>query len=284
MAAFLAQGSPAGLGSESGDWTLFVSKDGTDVFIDDKGARVDGPVARFRLRHVARPGLQGFYRAIVHIEVDCAAQTIAYGSATVFDAEGAVASSETVPPERLERRRIYAASEEAGLYSRVCPARLRRPLTNRPPPPPMPMITSVAPTPVPPPILIAPPAPPPPPPPPPRDPNIAVVRARPAAPLVTLFTADDYPAAALRAGQQGTVGYRLAVDRNGRVTNCVVTSSSGTWSLDSVTCRLVTERARFTPARNAKNKRVADVVHGRIQWRIPDDDPLPAPPAPGSAQ
>ena len=111
-----------------------------------------------------------------------------------------------------------------------------------------------------------------------------MVRARPAVPLVTLFTADDYPAAALRAEQQGTVGYRLAVDRNGRVTNCVVTSSSGTWSLDSVTCRLVTERARFTPARNAKNKRVADVVHGRIQWRIPDDEPLPAPPPPGSAQ
>ena len=89
---------------------------------------------------------------------------------------------------------------------------------------------------------------------------------------------------ALAPEEQGTVGYQLMVDKGGRVTACVIISSSGSSILDSVTCRLVTARARFTPARNAKGKRVADVVYGRIQWRIPEDEPLPPPAPSGSTQ
>ena len=61
----------------------------------------------------------------------------------------------------------------------------------------------------------------------------------------------DYPAAAVRAGEQGDVGYRLDVGPNGRVTRCTVTASSGSAILDSETCRMLTARARFTPATDA---------------------------------
>lgn len=42
------------------------------------------------------------------------------------------------------------------------------------------------------------------------------------------------------------------------------------------------ERARFTPAKDAKGRGVADVYNGRITWRLPDreDGIRPLPPMP----
>ena len=106
-------------------------------------------------------------------------------------------------------------------------------------------------------------------------------RAAPVAPLPSLFSAEDYPAAALRAEQEGMVLYRMKIDKNGRVAACEIVSSSGSPSLDSTTCRLITARARFNPARNAKGKKVPDSMVGRILWRFPEE---PVPPAVPPAQ
>lgn len=111
------------------------------------------------------------------------------------------------------------------------------------------------------------PAPPPPPPPPPPG-RLTPVRAR--ANLATLLSSDDYPLEALRKGEQGTVSLRLQVGANGRVAGCTITRSSGSAILDSTTCRLLTARARFTPARDARGRPVADSLSSRIVWRIPD--------------
>jgi TonB family protein len=121
------------------------------------------------------------------------------------------------------------------------------------------MLQAAAPLPLPP----APPAPPPALPPSKREP---AVRTR--ASLGNLIGNDDYPAEALRRDEQGTVGFRLSVGADGRVTGCTVTSSSGSAILDSTTCRLMSERARFTPARDRKGRPVADGVKARIVWRI----------------
>jgi TonB family protein len=88
--------------------------------------------------------------------------------------------------------------------------------------------------------------------------------------LPQLFSSDDYPAEALRAGEQGTVAFQLEVGADGSVAACTVTSSSGSASLDSTTCRLLRERARFTPARDSSGKPVSDTVVSRITWRIPE--------------
>jgi protein TonB len=84
-----------------------------------------------------------------------------------------------------------------------------------------------------------------------------------------LFSDDDYPAAALRSEESGTTGYRLEIGANGRVTTCSVTSSSGSSSLDATTCRLLKQRARFSPATDSNGQPTADTYSGRITWRLP---------------
>lgn len=132
------------------------------------------------------------------------------------------------------------------------------PVIAVPNPPPAPVITRTAPP--------APPAPPPAPPPPPR--TVEPARAR--ANLASYVSNDDYPPAAIRNEEQGTTGFRLTVGTDGRVSNCEVTSSSGSSSLDSTTCRLMRSRARFTPARNNLGNPATDTQSGRIRWVLPD--------------
>lgn len=87
-------------------------------------------------------------------------------------------------------------------------------------------------------------------------------------PLTSLISQEDYPAAALRNEEQGTVGFRLNVGNDGRVQSCSIVTSSGSASLDSATCRIMASRARFTPATNDKGEAVDGSVQSRIAWRI----------------
>ena len=120
------------------------------------------------------------------------------------------------------------------------------------------------PGPPPPPYHAAPPVPPPPPSGSARPPR----RAR--ANLNSYFSADDYPA--MEDGrQEGTVGFRLTVGPNGRVTDCRVTSSSGAAALDQATCRILRSRARYTPARDSAGNPTTGSDSGRVTWRLPDD-------------
>lgn len=81
----------------------------------------------------------------------------------------------------------------------------------------------------------------------------------------------DYPAAALIAGEQGTVEFSLTVGPNGRVTACTVTSSSGSATLDEATCRIMRTRAHFTPARDSDGNPIADTVSSHMRWVLPRD-------------
>ena len=112
----------------------------------------------------------------------------------------------------------------------------------------------------------APPAPPAPPPP----PRISQA-AKSTGNLNALFSTDDYPQSALRNGDQGTTAVSLTVGANGRVTGCNVTSSSGSGSLDSTTCSVLTRRARFTPAKDQNGQPISDTQSARIKWVVPAD-------------
>ena len=95
--------------------------------------------------------------------------------------------------------------------------------------------------------------------------------AEPALPeqtLPSLFSDADYPTVAIRNHEQGAVGFRLEVGADGRAAGCSVASSSGSPILDSTTCRLLVERARFRPARDAQGKATTDRFTGRIVWRL----------------
>jgi protein TonB len=145
------------------------------------------------------------------------------------------------------------------------------PITAVPSPFPIPSPMPVAPTPpavyVPPVPQITPPAPAPPAPPPPR--IVPPQRAR--ANLNSYFSADDYPAAALRGNDQGTTGFSLTIGPNGRVTDCSVTSSSGSSALDQATCRILRSRARYTPARDSSGNPTSGRDSGRVTWRLPSE-------------
>jgi TonB family protein len=97
--------------------------------------------------------------------------------------------------------------------------------------------------------------------------------ARAKANLASLFSDEDYPAEAVRNHEQGPVAFSLSVGADGTPTACSVTASSGSAILDSTTCRLLMERARFEPARDARGRPATDSVHGRIVWRLPEEEP-----------
>jgi protein TonB len=61
---------------------------------------------------------------------------------------------------------------------------------------------------------------------------------------------DNYPSSALRAEKEGRVGVRVTVGPDGRVSDCSVTSSSGTPDLDTAACDGMQRYARFDPALN----------------------------------
>jgi len=93
--------------------------------------------------------------------------------------------------------------------------------------------------------------------------------ARAQANLASSIQDGDYPALAMRRGEQGIVGFELDVTPTGRVANCRVTAPSGSRLLDAVTCQVMISRARFTPARNADGSAAPDTVSSQIRWLLP---------------
>jgi protein TonB len=86
-----------------------------------------------------------------------------------------------------------------------------------------------------------------------------------------LFSNDDYPAAALRNEEQGTTVVRLTIGPDGRVSDCAISSSSGSSSLDNTTCSILRRRARFTPAKDQAGNPISDTYTQRIRWEIPSE-------------
>lgn len=91
----------------------------------------------------------------------------------------------------------------------------------------------------------------------------------------TLITSDDYPPDADRAREHGTTSYLLQIAVDGTVRACLITRSSGSVELDATTCRLLTERARFQPARDGAGRAVEGTFRGRINWELPNDNQMP---------
>jgi protein TonB len=70
-----------------------------------------------------------------------------------------------------------------------------------------------------------------------------------------------------RRGQyQGDVLVQFTVQPNGRVSNCGTFRSSGNPQLDAMTCRVVTDRARFVPARDVRGRPVPTRVSVSYHW------------------
>ena len=135
---------------------------------------------------------------------------------------------------------------------------------------PLPMVPMIRTVPAPPPPVpvkrIPPPAPPSPPPPPPK-PTLA--RSAVAINPGLWIGEGDYPKSALRAEEEGLVGYQLDIRKSGSVKRCTVTRSSGSAELDERTCKRVKSRARFEPALDEKGKRTVGSYIGSVRWTLP---------------
>jgi len=79
----------------------------------------------------------------------------------------------------------------------------------------------------------------------------------------------DYPPEAVRNHWEGTVVADLTVSPAGRVSVCKIIKSSGHSILDDATCKLLIDRAVFTPARDANGNPVEDHVQSPpISWHL----------------
>lgn len=85
----------------------------------------------------------------------------------------------------------------------------------------------------------------------------------------TYFSVDDYPLRERRSGAQAQVGFALVIGPDGRVSRCTVNASSGSRRLDRETCRILVQRARYWPARNALGAPVSSQDIGTISWPVP---------------
>ena len=97
------------------------------------------------------------------------------------------------------------------------------------------------------------------PPPQPGTPPVAIT------PPNELFSSDDYPAAAVIAGQSGTTSAEVLINEKGEVKECFVNETSGVATLDVMTC-LKMFKAKYHPALDASGKAVRSYDDIRIKW------------------
>jgi protein TonB len=106
---------------------------------------------------------------------------------------------------------------------------------------------------------------------PPRaQPSFAPRGAAPRGDTSRWVTTQDYPAASLRRGSEGTTHFRVVVGSDGRVDACEVTRSSGDVQLDAAVCKNVERRARFEPATDGNGQKAVGTYTSRVTWQIPD--------------
>ncbi|SOB80752.1 TonB family C-terminal domain-containing protein [Sphingomonas guangdongensis] len=104
------------------------------------------------------------------------------------------------------------------------------------------------------------------------DPFASKDRARPAEPVgnpAMWVSADDYPPAAIRGGEEGRVQVVLTVDRTGRVGGCDVKAPSGSALLDQAMSSVLTRRARFRPALGDDGKPTEGRYERTMIWALP---------------
>lgn len=97
------------------------------------------------------------------------------------------------------------------------------------------------------------------------DPVDATPRGNPA----NWITTADYRSSWIRRELTGTARFTLQVDTSGRVSDCQVTGSTGYAVLDRATCRLISARAVFNPAKGSDGKPTAGRYSSVVAWQIP---------------
>lgn len=80
---------------------------------------------------------------------------------------------------------------------------------------------------------------------------------------------DDYPRGALIAKMEGTVRFVVSINETGAPVDCTILKSSGHELLDSATCKVVINRGKFRPARDAVGAPVPGTWRHLANWVLP---------------
>lgn len=80
------------------------------------------------------------------------------------------------------------------------------------------------------------------------------------------ITRKHIPRSVWKAGNRGNVVAHFTVGTDGRARDCQIRQSSGHPALDATTCRLIEQRFRFEPARDARGRAVAHPYGWRQEW------------------
>jgi TonB family protein len=79
----------------------------------------------------------------------------------------------------------------------------------------------------------------------------------------------DYPVSAVISRDQGETHALIDVGVDGQASNCRIIRSSGHEQLDKTTCMVVTERARYEPARNSNGEFIRAPLYLTFRWEMP---------------
>ncbi len=80
----------------------------------------------------------------------------------------------------------------------------------------------------------------------------------------------QYPTELLRRGMEGRVDFRLIIGPDGKPTDCKTHKSIRPAGFNEVVCQLLTRRARFEPAVDAKGEPIASYWHNSVRFVIPN--------------
>lgn len=94
-------------------------------------------------------------------------------------------------------------------------------------------------------------------------------RAEPIGSPGNWFNSNDYPARALAKNESSLIRFRLMVDATGKPTSCYVQQATMTREFIDLTCALLVQRARFTPALDADGAPTASYYINAINWLVP---------------
>ena len=82
-------------------------------------------------------------------------------------------------------------------------------------------------------------------------------------PIQSLFSPDDYPSALHAKRTRGVVAMLLTIDASGHVLLCAMPHAD---VLAVATCKILSRRARFTPAMDSNGNPVTGSVHVQVDW------------------
>jgi TonB family protein len=82
-------------------------------------------------------------------------------------------------------------------------------------------------------------------------------------------TSADYPATAVAGREAGTSLIKATIGTDGKVSGCVVTTSSGYPDLDDAACSAFSRHAEFLPAIDRDGVPVAVTYSRQVVWRAP---------------